>query len=113
MNFRPAIFVTVFSLAAVLARAAEPWAQLRSGMGEAQVQQLVGLPLVASSGHGYLHWCFDREGEVMFYGGTLLYWTVPRSSEGATPIATLSHVVDHPTSEPTVAVGKKVPAGTR
>ena len=70
-------FALLFCLAAALARAGESWGGLRVGMKAAEVQRLVGEPLLATTGHGYVRWCFDHLGDVVFYRGVVVSWTRP------------------------------------
>jgi hypothetical protein len=70
--------LALFCLTAA-ASAAGSWSALRAGMNVTEVQHLVGPPVLATAGHGYIHWCFDAEGDAIFYGGSLVFWTAPQN----------------------------------
>ena len=78
MKFLHLKYVVIYCAAAVVARAGGAWTGLQAGMNPVQVQRLVGQPLFATVGHGYLRWSFDRLGDVTFYRGAVVSWTEPR-----------------------------------
>ena len=84
MKFSALKCLALGCLLAAAARAAGPWDDLRPGMSQAQVLRLVGNPLIATRGHGYVRWSFDALGDVTFYRGQLVSWTAPRPGPAQT-----------------------------
>ena len=87
-------YVVLFCAAAVVARAGGTWSGVQAGMNPVQVQRLVGVPLFATAGHGYLRWSFDSLGDVTFYRGAVVSWTEPRLAAEA-PVAAVAIEVRH------------------
>jgi hypothetical protein len=52
------------------------WSDLRAGMEMAEVQRLVGEPLIASRVRGglFVTWTYDQRGYVLFEHGRLRFW---------------------------------------
>jgi hypothetical protein len=74
------LFLSLAALASTMAGAAveESWAKIRRGMTEHEVTAAVGVPLLAKAARGYRYWLYDCGGAVMFNGGVVVFWSLPR-----------------------------------
>lgn len=52
------------------------WTLLRLGMTADEALEVLGEPLLKSSGRGFEIWTFDKAGEAVFYG-SLVGWSTP------------------------------------
>lgn len=77
----------VLILALVLASAARAeWRDVREGLTEFEVLQVIGVPLIINKSRSGLQtsWTYDRGGYVLFEHGRVRYWR-PSEREAAPP----------------------------
>ena len=58
-------------------RGAEEWSRLKLGMTTDDASEVLGPPLLKTSGHGFELWIYDHNAEALFYGGPLVGWRTP------------------------------------
>lgn len=79
MTFRRSALVSLLLLVFVgtSQAAGTGWRELRMGMSAEQASAVIGEPLIRSSSRGFEVWIYDGRGEVVFYAGPVIAWTVP------------------------------------
>lgn len=62
------------------------WDGMRTGMSRVEASGVVGAPSIASIGRGgFEAWTYEHGGEVMFFRGAVLFWSVPKSGADLAP----------------------------
>lgn len=56
------------------------WQKLQRGMNQAQVERIVGVPLLRNAARGHELWIYDAGANAQFHGGALSAWTAPASA---------------------------------
>ncbi len=60
------------------------WEKLQRGMSAAQVERIVGVPLLRNAARGHELWIYDAGANAQFLGGALSAWSVPVPKASAT-----------------------------
>lgn len=70
------------------AQDANPWDMLKIGMNMDEARRYLGEPLIRTHARGVERWIYDGRGEVVFYSGPLVAWTVasPSAESLARPV---------------------------
>jgi hypothetical protein len=86
-SFGCALLAAFLSLVAS-AQDANQWDMLKIGMNMEEARRYLGEPLIRTQARGVERWIYDGRGEVVFYSGPLVAWTVasPSAESLARPV---------------------------
>ena len=62
----------------LMAKGADGWTLLRAGMSAQEARTVLGEPILATTGRGFVIWYYDHGSEVVIYN-RVIAWTAPPS----------------------------------
>lgn len=91
--FKFALWVAFFVVGLTCSAAAADseqvaWAKLQRGMSQAEVERIVGVPLLRNAARGHELWIYDGGASLQFHGRALSAWTAPGATSPAAPRVT-------------------------